>query len=385
MRRKIYISLLLAFSLILFSQCEKNIGSTVGADFYNKAMGIIMPPITMGVMDTTYTASVPTGSSKYLYLGTYNKRKAVSFFRFTGLPDSVQIDSAIFTIRINRTYGELPADMLPDAYLLNYQFDENTFTWQDFRDLNPIAEKLDIQPYKTTCDSIISFLLPPAIVESWADTNKADLNYGFALTYDEPDTGFIFEIYSQNYISYDNLNPYLMLRAHIDDSSYTYTVTPFDVSVIEPDQDNSGYFTIGNGSGTRSLLFFSVDSIPEDATINTALLTIYADTTGSFPDNSESFLLRFYPVTDHNWPIPDVPYDTTRYSNPELPAHSDSLTINLTPFVQEWTSGKSENNGLIFMGASEGTDIMQRKFFDSSAAPEKRPSIKIFYTLPPKR
>lgn len=372
-------------TLIIFSQCERNKGNPVGADLYNKAMGTIMPPITLSILDTTFSASVPTGKSNYLYLGTYHNRKSVSMFRFIKLPDSVQIDSAIFTFYVNRTFGEKPADLLPDAYLLTYQFDESSFTWQDYRDINPLGEKLELQPLSATSDTTVSFLLPPDVVETWADTNKADLNCGFALTYDEPDTGFIFELYSQDYMNYDNINPRLLLKTHLGDSSYTYNVTPFDVSVTEPDQDNNKFSIIDNGSGTRTIMFFSVDSIPADATINTALLTIYADTTKSFPDNSENFMLRLYPVTDSEWPIPEVPYDTTRYSNPELIAHTDSLTINLTSFVQDWTSGKSENHGLIFMGASEGTNILERKFFSSSAALNKRPLVKIFYTIPPTR
>ena len=390
MARKIFpfIPALLFFSIImLFSECERNKVNPVGSDLFNKSMGLVMPPLTIAVHDTVYTSNTPTGQSQYLYAGVINKRKAYSLFRFTGLPDSVTVDTAIFTINVKKFIGNYPGGLLPDAYILNYKFDEETFTWQDFSDLNPVDAKINIEPYPSNSDSVISFTIPPEIVQTWADTNSAEQNYGFAITYDVPDTGFIAKIYSQNYNSYDYVSPHMVLKTHMGDSFYTYNVTPFDVFVIEPEQDNNDdtHFIIDNSSGTRSILFFNVDSVPEDATINSAVLTFYVDTTYTFPSVSDTFMLRILNVTDDSWPIPDVPYDSSSSITKYAYSANDSLTANITSIVQSWTSGSSVNGGVLLMGYWEGIDISRKKFFNDKAEPLKRPFVKIFYTIPPKR
>jgi len=385
MIRKILLFVSLCVLFLVIVQCERDTVNPVGADIYNKNVGTVMPPATISVNDTSYIYTVPTGNSDYLYMGTQNRRKAYAMFRFIELPDSVQIDTATFTVYINKIYGDAPADLLPDAYLLNYKFEESEFTWRDFKDLQPIDQKIAITPVDTGEDSILSFTLPPEIVQAWADTNQSALNCGFAITYDAPDTGFTVEMFSQDYVTYDNINPRLVLKAHMDDSTYTYTSTPYDLFILDPPEETGTASVLDNALGIRTLLHFSADSIPEDATVNGAFLTLYSDTTTFYPDGSESYLFKLAPVRDASWPFPDVPYDSTQILAPEIPAGSDSVTINITKYVQDWTSGIYENAGLIMLGYWEGSDIMRRTFYNSEAIESKRPRVKVFYTIPPNR
>ena len=61
----------------------------------------------------------------------------------------------------------------------------------------------------------------------------------------------------------------------------------------------------------------------------------------------------------------------------------DSASINITTIVQNWTSGKSENYGLLLKGSSEIYNLHQRAFFSTESDSLLRPRLEVYYTLPP--
>ncbi len=63
----------------------------------------------------------------------------------------------------------------------------------------------------------------------------------------------------------------------------------------------------------------------------------------------------------------------------------DSLTVNITPLIQAYTSGDKENYGIVIRSMQELKNygkIELWHFNDNSTPPEKQPKLRITYTPP---
>lgn len=389
MKHALIITVSLLSLTLTLTQCSQKQGNPVGSQFFQREnWGSENYIFQQATSDTFYHTSVNTGSSSSLYLGQYQGSQSQILFLFSNLPDSGTVDSAVVTLYAQRILGSATGPATASVHAINHAWEESEITWESFGE-GSIGEQIatmEISDEELAADNdtiAISFYLPPPRVQSWMDSSQASENFGILLESSPPDTGFFVEFFSREDISDVFKGPRIRIYLTQDTTHETSIKYPTQDTFIantrqEPTSDR---LFVADGIALRSMLSFNVDSIPDNATINRALLTLYSDTLLSFPDHRESFELIVYPVTDGIWPIPAVPFDSTMGIGGSV--IEDSTVMILTPFVQGWTAGFTTNYGLLLIGWNERNDLNRRAFYSTTADSHQRPKLKIFYTLPP--
>lgn len=365
---------LLGGSFIL-TQCTRNQGNPVGSRFFQRTnpgsekQNIFQAAVT----DTFYHTSVNTGASSYLYVGQNGNDRVRTLICFTNLPDSGSLDSTVVTLYTSRIMGKAEGILTTSVHTITKEWKESEITWSTFEP-DFIGEEILTLEIPSTLSDSISFPLPLSLIRSWMDSLTASQNYGIVLT--SSSASFMVEFFSRHVTNGPNLTLYLTqdTTQTIASSTDAFIATTYE----NPTPDR---LFIANGTALRTLLFFDLSSIPAEATINRALLTLHSDTSLSVPNHSEPFDLLVYTATNSPWPIPSVPYDSTISITGNV--EDDSVTINVTSTIQNWSSGKNENHGFLLVGKSEKSNLSRRAFYSTSADSVWRPRMEVFYSLPP--
>jgi hypothetical protein len=145
----------------------------------------------------------------------------------------------------------------------------------------------------------------------------------------------------------------------------------------------------GNSSNIRSLIQFNLSSIPANAVVTSALLSLYYNPTSSEGTHSGTNTALLQRVTS-SWGELTVTWDTqpttTTVNQVTLPSGSSSTQnypdINVTAIVQQMVTNPSTNFG--FMLRQQTETIYRKMIFASSDHPTAalRPKLVVTYTLP---
>jgi len=382
------LTILLTILSIILITCAKYKKNPVGSEYFNEnKMGNEKSCIIYSAPSDTFfkNINVKTGISSFLNIGAVQNRNisAKSMIKIQFYPDTTQIDSASLTLFIHKFYGQNNGIFSCSIYKVAKQWDDDSLSAKNFE---PGFQGEYIKDFTASLNDTIKSLavsLPSDLVQSWLDSTTAENNYG--LLFVPNNNQFITEFYSSEA---DSNQPMLKLYTSTepDTAGNVYPsqiVAPTD-DIFIPEgefEPTSDHLFISNGLSLRVLMYFDVSQIPEKATINKAFLTVYSDTTSAFPDNQETFTVSIFHTLNQNWTLPDVQIDSVTYSR--IPIKSDSASADLTSSVQNWTSRMIENNGLLLMGRNEYMNLDYRKLYSSAADSSKKPSLKIFYSIPP--
>ena len=383
MKRRLTTTVVLLGFFILLVRCSKYEKTSVGSDYFEREnSGSVAQMLKIALRDTSYQTYTPTGYGTYLYVGQNKGLQTQILLLFASLPDSGVVDSVILSHSFTGIIGSAQGSLIPTVHTINGEWDETEVTWESFNMSNLLGNEVTTQVLYADTDSV-SYMLPQDLVQSWMDTSISE-NYGLHLSYSIPDTGFIMQFYSKEAPLEWTSVPQLTIYVTRDSIQSIYTKYPTADAFIAtvPYDPTSDRLYIADGAPLRSLLFFDMDSIPENATVNRALLTLYNDTTLSFPDHSSYFEFVAFICTDTTW---WSSFETFAFDSSLSFAGSvqdDSAVINLTFYVQNWIIGVKENHGIILMGKNERSDLMRRAFY-SRIDPQKKPRLEIIYSLPP--
>jgi hypothetical protein len=367
-------------------RCSENAGNPVGSAYFQRDNPgqQLFTRIQSTPADSFYQTFVPCGESSRLVIGQASGIQARSLLMFTDLPDSGRVDSAVVTLFISDSLGTVNENWTPVLYRVSGVWEDTSITWELFEQGNLLGEVLAATSRRSSDSLFLS--LPPDLVQSWIDTATSDANYGFALTLESPDTGFVYQFYSHDESNTTSYVPYLKIYIIEDTAETTQTTLTAHpsadafVATIQRNPDPQ-HLWVADGSALRSLLFFNLDSIPEEATINRALLILQEDTTLAFPATDDEFGVLGYAVSDSVWIPPDVAYETSLACKGTTAGFA--LHINITSIVQDWTSKDLPNYGLVLIGGSETTTVEARAFFSTQADSAVVPQLEIHYSLPP--
>jgi hypothetical protein len=374
----------LLLTVFITAQCTRNSNNPVGADYFQRdntgSEDFIL--LHAASSDTFYRASVTTGYSQSLYIGDYRGNKAMSFIYFSSFPDTGTVESASLTLQIRNRYGQTPLNFSPDAYVITEAWKDTSVTWEEANLPGFLGDRLDLRQLYSDDDSL-QFALPAHLVQSWVDSSSRESNFGIALTMPEFDSGYLVELVSTDESLDDAHRPrlsYRMIQDTTEDGTNQYaSMDAF--AAFTSQEPRSDRLYIANGTALRSLLFFSVEPVPEEATINAAFMILYSDSLESFPDDSSDFEVVTFPITDGTWPIPRVPYNNSMGVSGVLTA--DSVVLNVTPFIQGWTADYTENLGFLLYGRYHRENMTGRSFYTSQADSALIPKLQLYYSLPP--
>jgi len=379
--------LMTIFTVILIT-CAKYKKNPVGSEYFNEnEMGDEKSCIIYPAPSDTFfkNKNIKTGISPFLSIGAVQKHNitAKSLIEFQFLPDTTQIDSAALTLYIHKFYGQNSGLFSCSIYKVTKDWDDDSLSaiTYDQSYQGEYVKEFEVSLNDTIKSFSVS--LPSALVQSWVDSTTAESNYG--LLFIPNNTQFITEFYSSEADSNQPaLEIYTATEPDTAGNVYPTNIVPPTNDIFIPEAEfepTSDYLFISNGVSLRALMNFDVSQIPEQATINKAFLTVHSDTLAAFPDCQETFTVSIFEIANQNWTLPEVQIDSVTYSR--IPINSDSSSADLTLSVQNWISKMKENNGLLLMGRNEYTNLSYRKLYSSTADTSKKPSLKIFYSIPP--
>ncbi|HRR50961.1 MAG TPA: hypothetical protein P5226_06315 [Candidatus Cloacimonas sp.] len=389
--------------LIMISGCtdKKNLTGTnfsnVNAKSVNDKEGIIM-----GYSYPAESQTKISGSETKLLAGNYQNAVALSFLRFTELPstiESVVSDSCFLTINI------IKRSMLPRNPLKLQLFKLNKI-WNDSLDLSNLsAGDLSASPLAeyTITDTIgisskeITFPLSVSDVFSWSEPDS--LGWNFVIKAENE--GWV-EIASLEGTNKPKLN--IKYRKDSESAYLNYSKTPAKdtYTLNAPETTASADWKISNLNSTRLYLKYdptytifrdNEDNILDDTqikrmTVNKAEVVLHIKNNDYYNSYTSYSLYSFNVIRDSiNSPVPLVTgdYEIIAYTVTSTGIiKGDSLTVDVTPIIQAYTSGDKTPKGIMIQSLQERKNFGSLEFWDCNEGtlPEKKPYIKITYTPP---
>jgi hypothetical protein len=341
-----------------------------------------------------------TGLRNNLLVGSYRGATASTLMRFypeLSIDSSAidQIHSLELYVFENNTYGESPADSFRISV-----FSLPTNTWREadvvwdnidgtFSDADKVSE-LSL----AVGDSVWGHTsLPPEVLFRWYNDDengglllKADDATGIASidAYESQlNLSYIQLVYDNTSGETDTLNMNVLADATVFE--YDSSVPAENVLFDDPD-----LMRVTNLDGFRALMRFDLSTIPQNATIHQALLTLYLD-----PDRSETAFdgttIEMFPVKDDSvWTAETIAIDSARtpiqtvadLENDIVRFDSQSAMLNFNDLIQTWLLDKQPNYGLLLQSASYGSNAASYSFYTGQSDSTKTPELKIIYSLP---
>ena len=338
--------------------------------------------------DTSYHTEVPTNAGPHLLVGEWSGYQTKSLLKFEALPESVLVTSA--TVRL------LTSGIVDTATPFQPFIPESTFILISLLDTDWSGSDVTFEtpfngtPIETLAvgrsrDDSVTIHIPTEVVQDWIDGTRE--NNGLLLSFaEEPLTssgeGFITMFYSTNT---ETQWPLLNISWSATDTSDTTIAGPTADVFIANRQNQWPFDTeptrlmVGNGYIYRSLLQFNIqDSIPDEATVVQALLTLFIDHEYSFFDAMD---VGIYRVTGSNWTDPEFDWNQITWTT--LTSEEDSVVFNVQAVVQDWVAGETPNYGFLVKSLHEDWDVSSFVFHSSESQPHQRPRLDVAYTTPP--
>lgn len=139
--------------------------------------------------------------------------------------------------------------------------------------------------------------------------------------------------------------------------------------------------TLSNGNIIRLQMFFDLGLIPNDAIINSAILTLY--------QNPASAAIRNYDVHPLNAPWVDTtptwnsptPYNSSKKVTSSIGTAVGNVSIDVKQLVQDMMNGAYANNGFLIKDSNESV-VNSAKSFNSLDYTSNQPTLTIDYTIP---
>ncbi|WP_299056395.1 DNRLRE domain-containing protein [uncultured Nocardioides sp.] len=197
-------------------------------------------------------------------------------------------------------------------------------------------------------------------------------------------------------------DPARQFPVKIDPSLEAATILDCTLHKVDPDLVSCGnatrYMRVGTtsaGATTRSVTRFDVNSIPYNATIESASVALYLDSSQTAGTSTSASYGLFNPMTrfDTSASWNKARAGSTWTGGSPSAALSDALTMgglnsgykrfsNAGPAVQDWVDGSSTNRGFVFKQTTE--DQNQKLGFYSSStlnSASVRPYLDVVYNL----
>ena len=324
----------------------------------------------------------------------------LKFNDFSTLPDAAILSEVIMELTLSNTIGDSTTGTI-DLFLY-----KNNIRWQedDLKSIQPDEfTPLPVDFIDNTTvrwglsDSAsrkITFNIPLEIAQSWKDSSDTD---GVVLI--ASPSGFIASFHSRFSDATNSLLPALNVK-HIvgEDTSTTRIIASADgylLNIISeiPDSEPDNLF-IGGGAAYRSMALIDstmIDSIPVNASIVDASLTLTIDRESSFLPESKSAVngigisLLFDLVESTGGTDSLSVIDETDFNPVALPIDGDKMTLDLTRLMQQWVVGDRESFGIALWSNSESSHLFWISFYgrNSSVSDSLKPNIDIYYVNSP--
>jgi len=314
------------------------------------------------------------GIEDMLLLGEFNEYSSNILIKFRTRGDFKSIKSAEMVLIPYSSIGEVSSEFEGLIY-------EITSDWNEYEipeiSYNP-NEVVSFSVYSTS-DKPDSISIPPGLVQKWY--NDTTTNYGMMIGFKNAD--FIKKYFSKEGIGF----PYMLIKGNTETTEDTVYVYPeMDTHLVQSKvEPNSGELVIDDLSIYRSIIKFDSIGIPENATINMALLDLVLKTEDSFIQGDYEDRLYAYRIVTSSWKPDEIDFEWYSFENQQASKFTEDnhVQINITSIFQQWVSNINENNGLIIKSKSYNEGIYPGKYvFNLDSLSQIEPSkLSIKYSI----
>lgn len=330
-----------------------------------------------------------------LLLGKSGEAQSYLLLKFTDFSDldTNQVKSMTVYLRQVCQYGDNPVPFNAVVHPVKQTWDESTVVWSSAKEIYDANTEWARFNVPATDTAWVTFTLDSTVVENWI--RNSSTNYGLFI--DFSDANFMARFLSTDYsteMCYSQV--VYTTAAGVLDTAIVYAAT--DVSLLQnlrsdkplTLEKNIDRLWVDNAAGYRSLLRFDLSSLPTNATIHRALLSLTVDTENSNTHTDGLLLTCDAVVGDSLW-NPLLAASDTLSSYPTAYGYDDDATLAfsgstataaMSVIVQNWTLTTTPNYGLILTG-SFGYDPQRLSIYTGQDHPEYTPKLTITYSLPP--
>lgn len=403
-----YLSVVTVLLLLLLSSCNDQ-PSEVGTDIWPDTVTLH----SISTSDTSLFSSTSNDTKRFglfrlggLLLGKYEGITAITFVRFTNIPDTLNyvtendIQECTLELTPQRySYGDTNTNLLEfTVHRINNQwFNQTTwdsivdpskqpfYTSQQFGSFSGTSTSKDTLPLKVAIDKSIA----KKFFDLQSDTNDRKTNYGLALV-PNGNTNIIRRFSTKSLSSADQSN-YVFLRVVFRNQRKNNALDTIvmesgvDASMVNDAAPKNNQNLIVQGSlMNRAKIEFDLSMIPNDAFIHYAQLSFErneAESKGGTNGIDETIGLAYYANPN------DASITPTRLFLAQRTANTQTYTFkSIVSLVEQWLR-YSNGKGIAFLepeGASKLLEIDKVAFYGiQSPDSTKRPSLKIIYSSRP--
>lgn len=345
------------------------------------------------------------GNNTRLDLGEYNGIQSRVLLKSEALPtnlDTTNVTSIstnpTITLRVKRSYN--CTSMNIKIYKLTSTWLENKATWNKTSDTtNWVCPGGDFEANESivaltnlNADSTITFEIPKQWVFDWM--KDSDTNHGILLSLPNRSNEIV-EFYSGEtlypptltfkYMATDNLiktydeNIYYDTFIHSGVNNFAVYDDQLRITNIIP-YGSYLYFTLPPS------YFEGVQTTEElkNVTINRAELVLHTKSVDNYKRNDLFGVVPCLLKVDNTSQA--SLFSTSNYlvsSTSTDSLHADSLTVNVTTIVQNLTSGKKTNYGILLISSSKNANFMDLQFYTKNSAVSSylKPHLRLYYSV----
>ncbi len=396
----------LLFCIILWS-CGQDKFIPNGYDALNRKNKGELVTQTLKAVDSAELWKTPsTGYNEYFLLGQRQNTLVHTIMRFypTVYLDSAKVESAQFFLNQSNAFGQGDRFKVTIYPVLSADWSETSVIWKDIEPIFDVTDPIASFMVSSSDTASISLPFPADVVNEWILRENLDANI--------KNNGILLKVSNADFVAQFSSSdlqvnePYLRLihKTENDDSDTTDVTVTEDATLYEynsvveensviPDQES---IHIDNLQGFRILVKFDFSSIPQQASIHQAILSLDVDQEKSYTGvegiglQAEVVLLDTT-VQDPTWYNSDIAIDSTLQYLPTSIGvsdvdldFSDQTSIQyMSRIVQNWLLDVNPNHGLLVRSTEHGYNPYQLYFHTGKNDSTRRMEMIITYSLPP--
>lgn len=356
------------------------------------------------ISDSTWSVMPNRGETAQNLVGKFDIYESAMLIKFHGnisLPDSSTISDIFLEMSVANTIGDSSVNAI------NILMRKNTLSWTEdnlsdliYDDFINASEELydsTSAPWRTadSITQIISFKVPLPVYQNWKE--ESDTN-GVLIFNDGPG-GFIISSHSRSSGRISSLLPVLRINYTEDGepitNRFSATADGYTMKILEDlTVTDTERLYVGGGAAHRAFIRFApnlLDQIQSNALISKSEITFTIDYDKSILPNLNSAVSGI--LFDLRYSFLDsigstgLPVKISRSDSLDIsaPLSGTTLTLNLSPFIQQWVAGTKDNLGIAIWSSGEHSQIFRISLIsgDSMDSDALKPDIDIFYIEPP--
>lgn len=376
---------------LVFYSCKDNptlVGANLLKNDYINVKQLDSYSDSLHQTSSYYKKVIPLGASGTLLVGNAANVQASTLILYAiSLPDSIITDlnnnavnivSSTIHLTPTYTFGDSTASFDFSVHKVNSSWTSLGFDADSLPGL--VYDQTDLSLNHQFSDTLVTVDVSNSTVTTWlkevADSTYSSDHGIYLMPNSNAKKVVGFRAYTAGTTPGTSLHIVLQKPGAYSDTLIFYPLQ--DVSIVTGNLPTAvkGDMFIQSSVTINSKIWFDVSSIPKNALINNAELTLTRDSVSTITGNSYTNTLLVYLLADStNESLSDSTQILT------LTGSGNIFQGNITPFIQSWVD-KGNNQGLLIKAASQigGLELFAIK--NSSAANlSVRPRLQITYTI----